>query len=130
MAYSDIPKPVRSDMVVVDPVRGMPERVMQFNPDTLQRSFAPQAAGDQQQGNRVEALRLKGTVIVSRSCSIVVDDGCCPKREWRERYLPEGFPFLPRLVECVGADSTALNDLYWYALIWVQISKQVGDNEF
>src|SRR5690348_17946738 len=68
--YADIPKPIRSGMVVVDPDRGTPQRVivLQFNPDTLERSIAPQSAGDSGDGgsggtgsgDRNEALRLKG----------------------------------------------------------------------
>ncbi|MFF4834341.1 hypothetical protein [Streptomyces sp. NPDC001315] len=68
--YADIPKPIRSGIVVVDPDRGTPQRiiVLQFNPDTLERSLAPQSAGDSGDaggggtggGDRNEALRLKG----------------------------------------------------------------------
>ncbi|MCX5086184.1 hypothetical protein ACFC18_31580 [Streptomyces sp. NPDC056121] len=68
--YADIPKPIRSGIVVVDPDRGTPQRVivLQFNPDTLERSIAPQSAGDSGDGggggsgggDRNEALRLKG----------------------------------------------------------------------
>ncbi|MFJ8074338.1 hypothetical protein ACIQ7Q_10465 [Streptomyces sp. NPDC096176] len=70
--YADIPKPIRSGIVVVDPERGTPQRiiVLQFNPDTLERSLAPQAAGGAGDagggggggsgGDRNEALRLKG----------------------------------------------------------------------
>ncbi|WP_328367605.1 hypothetical protein OG800_39825 [Streptomyces sp. NBC_00445] len=67
--YADIPKPIRSGLVVVDPDTGSPQRiiVLQFNPDTLERSLAPQAAGGQGgegggtgSGDRNEALRLKG----------------------------------------------------------------------
>ncbi|MFJ9854118.1 hypothetical protein [Streptomyces sp. NPDC101150] len=67
--YADIPKPIRSGIVVVDPERGTPQRiiVLQFNPDTLERSVAPQAAGGDGDGggggsggDRNEALRLKG----------------------------------------------------------------------
>jgi hypothetical protein len=70
MTYQDIPKPIRSGIVVVDPERGTPLRVivLQFNPDTLERSVAPQAAGEGGEaggggagsGDRNEALRLKG----------------------------------------------------------------------
>ncbi len=65
IGYTDIPKPIRSGLVIVDPVRGTPQRVivMQFNPDTLQRSLAPKAAGDEQQGDRTEALRLTGPAV-------------------------------------------------------------------
>ncbi|MFJ8531880.1 hypothetical protein [Streptomyces sp. NPDC093591] len=62
--YADIPKPIRSGIVIVDPELGTPERVivLQFNPDTLERSLAPQAAGGEGEGegDRNEALRLKG----------------------------------------------------------------------
>ncbi|MFP1624514.1 hypothetical protein ACLB9X_04735 [Streptomyces sp. 5K101] len=68
--YPDIPKPIRSGIVVVDPERGTPQRiiVLQFNPDTLERSLSPQAAGGtgdaggggSGNGDRNEALRLKG----------------------------------------------------------------------
>lgn len=68
--YVDIPKAVRSGIVVVDPERGTPQRiiVMQFNPDTLERSLTPQSAGGSADsggggsgdGDRNEALRLKG----------------------------------------------------------------------
>ncbi|MGW0702951.1 hypothetical protein ACWD0A_27295 [Streptomyces sp. NPDC002867] len=68
--YPDIPKPIRSGIVVVDPERGTPQRiiVLQFNPDTLERSLSPQAAGGtgdaggggSGSGDRNEALRLKG----------------------------------------------------------------------
>ncbi len=66
--YADIPKPIRSGIVIVDPERGTPQGiiVLQFNPDSLERSIAPQAAGGGDSGgggsggDRNEALRLKG----------------------------------------------------------------------
>ncbi|MFG2626572.1 hypothetical protein [Streptomyces sp. NPDC048473] len=71
MSYREIPKPIRSGIVIVDPERGTPQRiiVLQFNPDTLERSLAPQSAGGSGDasgggsgsgGDRNEALRLKG----------------------------------------------------------------------
>ncbi|TJZ52992.1 hypothetical protein FCH28_17690 [Streptomyces piniterrae] len=67
--YADIPKPIRSGIVIVEPELGTPQRiiVLQFNPDTLERSVTPQAAGGEGDGggggsggDRNEALRLKG----------------------------------------------------------------------
>ncbi|WP_243788590.1 hypothetical protein [Saccharopolyspora gloriosae] len=68
--YADIPKPIRSGIVIVDPERGTPQRVivLQFNPDTLERSVSPQSAGGEGDsggggsgsGDKNEALRLKG----------------------------------------------------------------------
>ncbi|MFE7559782.1 hypothetical protein [Kitasatospora sp. NPDC057500] len=63
--YTDAPRPVRSGLVVIDPQRGTPQRivVLQFNPDSLERSLAPQAAGADGGGDRTEALRLKGPAV-------------------------------------------------------------------
>ncbi|SDM38747.1 hypothetical protein SAMN04487981_101350 [Streptomyces sp. cf386] len=68
--YQDIPKPIRSGIVLLDPETGTPQRiiVLQFNPDTLERSLSPQSAGGSGDsggggsgnGDRNEALRLKG----------------------------------------------------------------------
>jgi hypothetical protein len=61
--YTDLPKPVRAG-IVIDPDRGESQRVvvLQFNPETLERSLAPQSSGAEQ-GDRTEALRLKGPAI-------------------------------------------------------------------
>ncbi|MGP4047394.1 hypothetical protein [Streptomyces sp. 2A115] len=68
--YANIPKPIRSGIVLIDPERGTPQRIiiLQFNPDTLERSLSPQSAGGSGDsggggsgtGDRNEALRLKG----------------------------------------------------------------------
>jgi hypothetical protein len=67
--FADIPRAIRAGIVVVDPDTGGPQRVivMQFNPDSLERSIQPQAAdttstasGTGTDGDRNEALRLKG----------------------------------------------------------------------
>ncbi len=73
--YSDLPKPIRSGLVIVDPARGTPRRIiiLQFNPHTLERSLAPQAAGGEQQGDRAEALRLKGAAVENWSFTAELD---------------------------------------------------------
>lgn len=67
--YTDTPTPIRAGIVVLDPDSGAPQRViaMQFNPDSLERSLAPQAAGGTAdasgagtEGDKNEALRIKG----------------------------------------------------------------------
>lgn len=67
--FADIPRAIRAGIVVVDPETNAPQRVivMQFNPDSLERSIQPQAAGGTADasgsgtdGDRNEALRLKG----------------------------------------------------------------------
>ena len=55
----DLPRPIRSGLVLVDPRLGIPQRViiMQFNPDTLNRTLTPQTTTGES-GDRSEALRL------------------------------------------------------------------------
>ncbi len=45
--FRDIQKAIRAGIVVVDPDTAVPQRVivMQFNPDSLERTIQPQAAG-------------------------------------------------------------------------------------
>jgi hypothetical protein len=62
--YADMPRAIRSGLVLLDSVLGSPQRiiVMQFNPDTVTRSLAPQTTTGQS-GDRSEALRLTGPAI-------------------------------------------------------------------
>ncbi|WP_404816469.1 hypothetical protein [Streptomyces thermolineatus] len=73
--YADIPKPIRSGLVFVDPERGTPQGivVLQFNPDTLERTLAPQAAGAEGAGDRTEALRLKGPAVETWKFTAEID---------------------------------------------------------
>lgn len=61
IGYADLPRPIRSGLVLVDPRLGIPLRVivMQFNPDTVSRTLAPQTTTGES-GDRSEALRLTG----------------------------------------------------------------------
>jgi hypothetical protein len=65
IGLSDARKPVRSGLVIVDPLLGTPQRVivMQFNADTLTRTLAPQATTTDGQGDRTEALRLVAAAV-------------------------------------------------------------------
>jgi Contractile injection system tube protein len=64
VGYADLPRAIRSGLVLVDPLLGAPQRiiVMQFNPDTVTRSLAPQATTGES-GDRSEALRLVGPAV-------------------------------------------------------------------
>lgn len=64
MGYEDLPRPIRSGLVLVDPQLGIPKRVivMQFNPDTLSRTLTPQTTTGES-GDRSEALRLTAPAI-------------------------------------------------------------------
>src|SRR5215472_11219819 len=61
IGYADLPRPIRSGLVLVDPTLGTPQRiiVMQFNPDTVSRTLTPQTTTGES-GDRSEALRLTG----------------------------------------------------------------------
>ena len=73
--YPDTPTPIRSGVVIVDPQRGTPTNVivLQFNPDSLERSIAPQAAGADGSGDRTEALRLKGPAVETWKFTAEID---------------------------------------------------------
>jgi hypothetical protein len=83
--YSDIPKPIRSGLVTIDPQRGTPSQiiVLQFNPDSLERSIAPQSSGADDSsssssssstgGDRTEALRLVGPALESWKLTAEID---------------------------------------------------------
>jgi hypothetical protein len=64
IGYEDLPRPIRSGIVLVDPRLGIPLRVivMQFNPDTLSRTLTPQTTTGES-GDRSEALRLTGPAV-------------------------------------------------------------------
>lgn len=64
VGYADLPRAIRSGLVLVDPTLGTPQRIiiMQFNPDTVTRSLAPQTTTGES-GDRSEALRLIGPAV-------------------------------------------------------------------
>jgi hypothetical protein len=113
--YADIPKPIRSGIVVVDPERGTPQRivVLQFNPDTLERSLAPQSAGGGGDsggggsgGDRNEALRLKGPAQESWKFTAEID-----ATDQFEVAAPDGIhPQLAVLEMLVQPTTTQLRD--------------------
>src|SRR5205085_6722330 len=60
-SYPRSPRLIKGGIVLVDPTSGAIRRViaLQYNPDTLTRTLAVQAAGGEG-GDRLEAMRLKG----------------------------------------------------------------------
>lgn len=59
--FPNAPRLVRGGIVLLDPLIGLPIRVVafQYNPDTLTRTLVPQGIGNEP-GDRLEVLRLKG----------------------------------------------------------------------
>jgi hypothetical protein len=108
--YPDAPNPIRSGIVVVDPQRGTPRQVivMQFNPDSLERSIAPQAAGaDNSSGDRTEALRLKGPAVETWKFTAEID-----ATDQLDVAAPDGIhPQLATLEMLVNPSSTQLQQL-------------------
>ncbi|MER6090218.1 hypothetical protein [Streptomyces bluensis] len=114
--YADIPKPIRSGIVVVNPDTGTPQRiiVLQFNPDTLERSVAPQSAGGSGdaggggsgEGDRNEALRLKGPAQETWKFTAEID-----ATDQFEIAAPDGIhPQLATLEMLVQPTTTQLRD--------------------
>jgi hypothetical protein len=68
------PRLIKGGIVLLDPGSGAVQRViaLQYNPDTLTRSFQVQATGGES-GDRTEALRLKGPPIESYKLDAEID---------------------------------------------------------
>jgi hypothetical protein len=73
MSFSGSPKLLKGGIVLVDPVSGTVKRVitLQYNSDSLQRSFQIQGAGNE--GDRSEALRLKGPPVETIKLEAEID---------------------------------------------------------
>ncbi|MCD9145044.1 CIS tube protein [Streptomyces albireticuli] len=89
--YADLAKPIRSGIVVIDPRRGTPRGiiVLQFNPDTLERSLAPDAAGADGAGDRTEALRLKGPATETWKFTAEIDATDQLEVPWSDGIAPQ-----------------------------------------
>jgi hypothetical protein len=68
------PRLIKGGIVLLDPSSGAVQRViaLQYNPDTLTRSFQVQATGGES-GDRTEALRLKGPPVESYKLDAEID---------------------------------------------------------
>ena len=74
MAYSGSPRVLKGGVVLLDPEKGNVLRiiVLQYNPDTLTRSFQVQGVGGES-GDRLEALRLKGPPVETIKLEAEID---------------------------------------------------------
>lgn len=70
---STSPRLIKGGLVILDPVKGSVQRivVLQYNPDTLTRSFSVQAHGEN--GDRTTALRLKGPAVETLTLEAEID---------------------------------------------------------
>jgi len=68
------PQTLKGGLVLLDPVTSAMQRVivLQYNPDTLTRTLAVQAAGTEQ-GDRSEVLRLKGPAVETMKLDAEID---------------------------------------------------------
>lgn len=73
MSFSGSPKLLKGGLVLVDPASGTVKRIitLQYNADSLQRSFHIQGAGNE--GDRSEALRLKGPPVETIKLEAEID---------------------------------------------------------
>lgn len=71
--FSGSPKVLKGGLVLLDPETGAVQRiiVLQYNPETVSRTLAPQAATGE--GDRSEALRLKGPPIETIKLEAAID---------------------------------------------------------
>jgi hypothetical protein len=72
-AFPGSPKLLKGGLVLLDPESGAVRQVitLQYNPETITRSFQVQAAGDS--ADRSQALRVKGPAVESYKVEVVLD---------------------------------------------------------
>jgi hypothetical protein len=75
MSLSTSPKLIKGGLVVLDPATGVLKRTiaLQYNPDTLARSYHVQGVGGDGGGERAQPFRLKGPAIESIKVEAVID---------------------------------------------------------
>ena len=75
MALTSSPKLIKGGLVVLDPVSGAVRRtiVLQYNPDTITRSYQVQGVGGDGGGERAQPFRLKGPAIESIKVDAEID---------------------------------------------------------
>jgi len=75
MSLSASPKLIKGGLVVLDPASGAMKRTiaLQYNPDTVSRSYQVQGVGGEGGGERAQPFRLKGPAIESIKVEAVID---------------------------------------------------------
>ena len=73
--YSNSPKLLKAGIVLIDPESAQVRRIitLQYNPDSLSRSFQAQAFSSESGADRSEAMRLKGPAIESYKLEADID---------------------------------------------------------
>ncbi|HEV7405925.1 MAG TPA: hypothetical protein VGO11_23470 [Chthoniobacteraceae bacterium] len=73
-AFPNSPRLLKGGLVLLDPDSGAVQRIisLQYNPDTLTRSFQVKGAGAES-GDRSEALRLKGPPVETFKLEVEID---------------------------------------------------------
>ena len=75
MSLSASPKLIKGGLVVLDPASGAMKRTiaLQYNPDTVTRSYQVQGVGGEGGGERAQPFRLKGPAIESIKVEAEID---------------------------------------------------------
>ena len=75
MPLTASPKLIKGGLVVLDPASGAVKRViaLQYNPDTITRSYQVQGVGGEGGGERAQPFRLKGPAIESIKLDAEID---------------------------------------------------------
>src|SRR6185436_16727830 len=75
MPLTASPRLIKGGLVVLDPARGTVRRViaLQYNPDSVSRSYQVQGVGGEGGGERAQPFRLKGPAIESIKVEAEID---------------------------------------------------------
>jgi hypothetical protein len=74
-SFPGSPKLLKAGIVLIDPESAQVRRIitLQYNPDSLSRSFQPQAFSSESGADRSEAMRLKGPAVESYKLEAEID---------------------------------------------------------
>ena len=75
MSLSASPKVLKGGLVILDPASGAVKRIiaLQYNPDTITRSYQVQGVGGEGGGERAQPFRLKGPAVESIKLEAEID---------------------------------------------------------
>jgi hypothetical protein len=95
MSLTASPKLVKGGIAVLDAVSGAVKRTiaLQYNPDSLSRSYQVQGVGGEGGGERAQSFRLKGPAIESIKLDAEID--ATDQLEFPKQKLMKEFRTLP-----------------------------------
>ncbi|TNJ35434.1 hypothetical protein [Arenimonas terrae] len=128
MTFPNSPKLVRGGLVLVDPKSGSVRRVisLQYNPDTLSRTLQVQGFGEN--GERSEALRLRGPAVETIKIDAEID--AADHLEFPEQHAATiEFGIQPQLAALESLVNPSSTDLLFNELLSLAGTIEIAPSE-